>query len=173
MKGHSYLQERAAWEKVRICLWDKNEKKALCEGKIDVTMKTFAVMLLTDVGRCEYFFLLFFNLNSCCFPYSASNVLAFLVLVLHGILTEEMLCAPSHFYAAVPMFVTLWNAFLAPCQAWVEEGKKTPFWRMRVSTSAGAGKHGHGTFFATLFCEFVNKMWYLIKATTKPFNLHN
>lgn len=88
-------------------------------------MKTLAVMLLTDVGRCEYFFLLFFNLNSCCFPYSASNVLAFLVL--HEILTEEMLCAASHFYAAIPMFVTLWNVFLATCQAWVEEGKETLF----------------------------------------------
>lgn len=58
MRGHSYLQERAAWKKVRICLSDKNEKKVLCEGKIDVTMKTFTVMLLTDVGRYIFFIVL-------------------------------------------------------------------------------------------------------------------
>lgn len=94
---------------------------------------------------------MFFNLNSCCFLYSANNFLAFLVLVLRGILTEEMLCATSHFYAAIPMFVTLRNVFLATCQAWVEGGKETLFGGVRVRTRHGAGKHRHGTFFATIF----------------------
>lgn len=136
-------------------------------------MKTLAVMLLTDVGRCEYFFLLFFNLNSCCFPYSASNVLAFLVLVLHGILTEkDALCCISLLCCDTYVCYTL-ECVSGNLPGMGGRRQRNSFWGMRVRTSTGAGKHGHGTFFATTFCEFVNRMRFLIKATTKPFNLHN
>lgn len=72
------------------------------------------------------FFFLFFNLNSCCFLYSANNSLVFLVLVLHEILTEEILCAASHFYTVICKFFILWNVFLATCHAWRKEEEK-PF----------------------------------------------
>lgn len=114
-------------------------------------MKTFAVMLLTDVGKCEYFFFLFFNLNSCCFLHSANNFLVFLVLVLHEILTEEMLCAASHFYTVICRFFYTLECVSGnlPCMA--EGGREALFGGLRVGTRTGAGNHEHGTFFATIF----------------------
>lgn len=51
-----------------------------------------------------------------------------------------MLCAASPFHAAILMFVTLWNVFLAICQAWLEGGEETLLGGVRVRRRTGAGK---------------------------------